>query len=683
MTFMRKAAWACGVALTVGSLAGCSSASAPDAAGDVGSQTESVRIGRTTQINAVRYVVTGPAGFTASGSFDVRRDREVEGTIPGVPAGGPYTVTLSAASTDRNVTCTGMKTGLTASCPGTGEADEKFIKLTCTRIHQGREWGDKDWRSNGKTFSVGTEISLACAAPDGGAADASPADAAAADASPADAAAEACVPTPLAQACGSNNCGTVDDGCGHKVSCGTCTVPGQCSGNPGTCEPCGASLTSTSCLLSENGPSCLGCAVQNGCLDQGQTCESITTTAQHFPGTLPDGKSCSSVIPSGTSETQVCEETLQAALTTNCASTGSLVPCLCGTTNAATCLGGTATPTGPLYDLFACDSNTLALQNTFTIPNGFDTAIGVLQCAASFGCNCFGGSCTPATSCPAGQTCGTASDNCGGTIPCGTCAAGQVCTGLTCCTPATACPAGQTCGTAPDGCGGALHCGTCTAGTTCSAGGQCVSCTPKTCAAGQCGAMADGCGGTITCGSCAAGQTCGTDNACHSGNPACSATGSTTACLNAQGPTAGACTSCAQANGCLDPAQIGGTCEDTAGTLPHLGGTLPDGNTCTSVFSQGSTETEAQVCLDTLGAIFTSTCASMGTEQPCFCGSTPSATCLAGTAQPNGPSYDATACDFDSTVTSTIVNNFTNQTFGAGQANALVQCLNAFVCPCF
>ncbi len=81
------------------------------------------------------------------------------------------------------------------------------------------------------------------------------------------------------------------------------------------------------------------------------------------------------------------------------------------------------------------------------------------------------------------------------------------------CTPATTCPSGQNCGTAPDGCGGTLICGTCGAPQTCGGGGTAnvCGCTPVSCptqALGSaCGAMSDGCGSTLNC-DCAAGQTC-------------------------------------------------------------------------------------------------------------------------------------------------------------------------------
>src|SRR2546427_7409048 len=73
-----------------------------------------------------------------------------------------------------------------------------------------------------------------------------------------------------------------------------------------------------------------------------------------------------------------------------------------------------------------------------------------------------GACCTPATSCPAGQNCGTASDGCSGTIDCGTCPTGDICTAGTCCTPN--CLPNNNCG--DDGCGGS--CGTCTAPATCT-----------------------------------------------------------------------------------------------------------------------------------------------------------------------------------------------------------------------
>lgn len=63
---------------------------------------------------------------------------------------------------------------------------------------------------------------------------------------------------------------------------------------------------------------------------------------------------------------------------------------------------------------------------------------GVLCCRNGIPWN----ACTPATSCPAGQNCGTASDGCGGTIDCGTCPTGETCWGDVCTEGAVAAPSG-------------------------------------------------------------------------------------------------------------------------------------------------------------------------------------------------------------------------------------------------
>jgi hypothetical protein len=177
---------------------------------------------------------------------------------------------------------------------------------------------------------------------------------------------------------------------------------------------------------------------------------------------------------------------------------------------------------------------------------------------------------------------------------------------------------------------------------------------------------------------------------CISAPPPCGVGSNTTACLNSR-DTTGACFACAQTNGCLDPAQLGGTCEDTPGTVNPFTGTLPDSLMCTVAADGGApvlasaTETETNICLQTLGIVFTSKCAATFQETPCLCGATDNATCLAGSATPTGPAYDIYSCDFNTTSSTAIQSSMlTNQAFGAGQANALVQCLGSFGCTtCF
>jgi hypothetical protein len=84
------------------------------------------------------------------------------------------------------------------------------------------------------------------------------------------------------------------------------------------------------------------------------------------------------------------------------------------------------------------------------------------------------------------------------------------------CQPTTCSAQGATCGSIPDGCGGTLQCGSCGSGMVCSASNTCVpACTPTTCAAqgATCGLLASGCGGTLQCGACSGTDLC-TNNVC-------------------------------------------------------------------------------------------------------------------------------------------------------------------------
>ncbi|MBK6693261.1 MAG: hypothetical protein IPG50_13800 [Myxococcales bacterium] len=190
----------------------------------------------------------------------------------------------------------------------------------------------------------------------------------------------------------------------------------------------------------------------------------------------------------------------------------------CGSCLAPQSCGG-----GTVANQCGCSPATTcpAGQNCGSADDGCGGTIDCGSCTAPQSCS--GGAtanqcgCTPATTCPAGQNCGTADDGCGGTVDCGACTGPQSCggggTGNQCgCTPATACPSGQNCGSADDGCGGLIDCGSCGAPQSCGGGGipnQC-GCTPGTvCPAGEnCGTASDGCGGTITCGTCTEPETC-------------------------------------------------------------------------------------------------------------------------------------------------------------------------------
>lgn len=53
-----------------------------------------------------------------------------------------------------------------------------------------------------------------------------------------------CTPKTKAEACGTNTCGSVSDGCGGTLSCGTCAT--TCTGDPGVCATYGITISQTS-----------------------------------------------------------------------------------------------------------------------------------------------------------------------------------------------------------------------------------------------------------------------------------------------------------------------------------------------------------------------------------------------------------------------------------------------------
>jgi hypothetical protein len=56
------------------------------------------------------YVVTGPNGFSRTGSIDVSNASKISALIGGLPAGSGYAITISATSTDGSATCGGSAT---------------------------------------------------------------------------------------------------------------------------------------------------------------------------------------------------------------------------------------------------------------------------------------------------------------------------------------------------------------------------------------------------------------------------------------------------------------------------------------------------------------------------------------------------------------------------------------------
>jgi hypothetical protein len=141
-------------------------------------------------------------------------------------------------------------------------------------------------------------------------------------------------------------------------------------------------------------------------------------------------------------------------------------------------------------------------------------------------------------------------------------------------------------------------------------------------------------------------------------------TTTTDAVLTSQGPD---CLACAKRNGCLDPAQQGGSCDDVAGNAPGCGAGV----------------TERDICYKTLADVFTSKCAETLQETPCLCGDTDVVQCLEGNVIPNGPILEDYACDLRTRDVTVIYRDFREPIYGIGRANSLIQCLGGYGCGCF
>jgi len=296
------------------------------------------------------------------------------------------------------------------------------------------------------------------------------------------------------------DCGAPTDGCGGSLDCGTCGPLEACSDFGCDClyqdcdgACCGETEDCIGGVCTPCQPDCVGafCGDDDGC------------------GGLCDG-SCPL-------SWQVCDQGLCDCEFVEC------VGVCCGPDDG--CLDGTCVP---------------------CVPDCAGAA-----CGADDGCGgvCPDGTCAGANeSCVSGE-CACDFEDCGGAC----CDAGAVCHLGGCCAPNTCEVLSALCGAPGDGCGGTLDCGACSDGQVCSdtwqcecafevCGTQCCledevcaggSCCAPTCAGKNCG-EADGCGGlcqgtcpdafeTCVAGACVCpnvscgGICCGPDQACNLG----------------------------------------------------------------------------------------------------------------------------------------------------------------------
>src|SRR4051812_18727982 len=95
-------------------LAGCSgsegagtpstSDSKPESVGSVGL---ALQLASGTSLDSASYTITGPNGFTKTGSIDVSQATKLSATIGGLPVGTGFTITLTGTTSDAGGNCSG------------------------------------------------------------------------------------------------------------------------------------------------------------------------------------------------------------------------------------------------------------------------------------------------------------------------------------------------------------------------------------------------------------------------------------------------------------------------------------------------------------------------------------------------------------------------------------------------
>jgi hypothetical protein len=313
-------------------------------------------------------------------------------------------------------------------------------------------------------------------------------------------------------------CGTISDGCGRTLVCGTCYLPEVCGGD-GVGRRCGCRPTTCAALGAECGQAPDGCGgiLSCGSCPAGETCGgagpnrcgpdacSAATCAQSRAacGKISDG--CNSVLDCGS-----------CVRPNSCGGGGTANQCGCTPTTCAeqgAGCGSLSDGCGGTLDCGAC-----------TPPQ---------QCGVGGRNHC---GCVPTTCAAEDAHCGSILDGCGGVLTCGQCEnehrGRSACIGIgpthcgeerEACRPTTCTRLGARCGMVSDGCAGILDCGTCGTPETCGGGGifNHCGCTPKTCDAvgASCGNVSDGCGNRLDCGSCPAGRVCNpASSLCVQGN---------------------------------------------------------------------------------------------------------------------------------------------------------------------
>ena len=111
MTILEKMTMLALGLCSVGSMVGCADhgAAAENETG-LGEIGLALQLPSGTQIQSVSYSISGPMGFSRSGSFDVSASTRLTAIISGIPARQGYQITLTATTVDGSTSCSGSAT---------------------------------------------------------------------------------------------------------------------------------------------------------------------------------------------------------------------------------------------------------------------------------------------------------------------------------------------------------------------------------------------------------------------------------------------------------------------------------------------------------------------------------------------------------------------------------------------
>jgi hypothetical protein len=310
-------------------------------------------------INNATYTITGPGGFSRSGTLDVSQSTKLSALIAGLPAGSGFTITISAISTDGAATCAGSATFNVVA----HTISQVSVHLTC---HEGPRTGGALINGtlnvcpsiDGVSVTpaevlVGGTVSLSAMAHDSDAA-----------------------PAALTYAWTASS-GTLSSSTDPSPTF-TCTSPGTATltltvsdGDP--TPGCAATQTATVTCTQLFSDACQSCLTSK-C--GGVICDVLSGSAVEGPAT-------------GASKARLCNDTLACVVSSHCGAS-DLSSCYCGTVPGTPCVDD-GVGNGPCKSVF--DRAFEAVQ-PLDVPVRFDdtsfaggAAMSLLECASD---NCAG-----------------------------------------------------------------------------------------------------------------------------------------------------------------------------------------------------------------------------------------------------------------------------------------------------